>query len=126
MWHLQLRDQSVEHFISGAALVRGHVAAGGCAEPDLDAAQVAERARAHDDDALSAWRSFGHDLGFLCEAVIALLDPEIIVIGGSLARASDLFRPALLARLEKHPTRIAEAELGPAAGVIGAAALNIA
>ena len=76
--------------------------------------------------ALSAWRSFGHDLGFLCEAVIALLDPEVIVIGGSLARASDLFRPALLARLEKHPTRIAEAELGPAAGVIGAAALNIA
>ena len=41
-------------------------------------------------------------------------------------RAGDLFKPALLARLEKHPTRIAEAELGPAAGVIGAAALNIA
>jgi glucokinase len=126
VWHIQLRDQSVEYFIAGAALVRGYVAAGGRAEPGLDAAQVAERARAKDAAALAAWRSFGQDLGFLCEVVIALLDPEVIVIGGSLACASDLFRPALLARLDKHSTRIAEAELGPAAGVIGAAALNIA
>ena len=57
--------------------------------------------------------------------MIGLLDPEVIVIGGSLARAGDLFKPALLARIEKHATRIAEAELGSAAGVIGAAALNI-
>jgi glucokinase len=86
---------------------------------------VAERARANDPAAVLAWRSFGEDLGFLCEAVIALLDPEVIVIGGSLAQAGDLFKPTLLARIAKHPTRIADAELGPAAGVIGAAALNI-
>jgi glucokinase len=125
VYHIQLRDQSVEHFVAGAGVVRGYIAAGGRAHPGLDAAQVAERARANDPAAVLAWRSFGEDLGFLCEAVIALLDPEVIVIGGSLAQAGDLFKPTLLARIAKHPTRLADAELGPAAGVIGAAALNI-
>ena len=125
VYHIQLRGQSIERFVAGAGIVRGYVAAGGPPHPGLDAAQVADKARANDAAAVAAWRSFGDDLGFLCEAVIALLDPEVIVIGGSLVRAGDLFKPALLARLEKHSTRIAEAELGPAAGVIGAAALNI-
>ena len=125
VYHIQLRGQSIERFVAGAGIVRGYVAAGGPPHPGLDAAQVADKARANDVAAVAAWRSFGDDLGFLCEAVIALLDPEVIVIGGSLVRAGDLFKPALLARLEKHSTRIAEAELGPAAGVIGAAALNI-
>ena len=126
VYHIQLRGQSVEHFVAGAGIVRGYAAAGGAAGPDVEAAEVAVRARAGDAAAVAAWRSFGDDLAFLCEAVIALLDPEVIVIGGSLARAGDLFRPALLARTAKHATRIANAELGSAAGVIGAAALNIA
>lgn len=125
VWHIQLRGRSVEHFVAGAGIVRGYVAAGGRAIPGLDAAEVAGRARAKDEAGVAAWRSFGEDLGFLCEVVIALLDPEVIVIGGSLVRAADLFRPALVARLGAHHTRIAEAELGTAAGVIGAAALNI-
>src|SRR5688500_5963891 len=125
VYHIQLRGHSIEHFVAGAGIVRGYAAAGGVADA-ADAAAIAERARAGDGAAIAAWTSFGEDLGFLCEAVIGLLDPEVIVIGGSLARAGDLFKPALLARLAKHPTRIADAELGTAAGVIGAAALHIA
>lgn len=125
VWHIQLRGQSVEHFVAGAGIVRGYVAAGGRGEDGLDAAKVAAKARANDAAAITAWRSFGEDLGFLCEAILALLDPELIVIGGSLARASDLFRPALHARLGTYASRIVEAQLGAAAGVIGAAALNI-
>ena len=125
VYHIERRGQSVEHFVAGAGIVRGYVAAGGRAGDDLDAAAIAVRARDGDTAALEAWRSFGDDLAFLCETVIALLDPEVIVIGGSLARAGDLFKPALLARIARHPTRIADAELGTAAGVIGAAALNI-
>lgn len=125
VYHIRLRGHSVEHFVSGAGIVRGYAAAGGTDE-GLDAAVLADRARAGEPAAIAAWSSFGDDLAFLCEAVIGLLDPQVIVIGGSLARAGDLFKPALLARTAKHPTRIADAELGPAAGVIGAAALNIA
>jgi glucokinase len=126
VWHIPLRGDSVERFVAGAGVVRGYEAAGGAPEAEaLDAARVAARARAGDRAAVAAWRSFGEDLGFLCRSVIALVDPAVIVIGGSLAQAADLYRPALLARLDGHPTRIAEAELGAAAGVIGAAALNI-
>jgi predicted NBD/HSP70 family sugar kinase len=57
--------------------------------------------------------------------VIALLDPTVIVIGGSLSGARDLYGAVLASRLEEYPTLIAEAALGPAAGVIGAAALNM-
>jgi glucokinase len=125
VWHIKLRGESIEYFMEGAAIVRGYAAAGGAGGPDIDAAQVAGRARAEDAAARAAWCSFGEDLGFLCETIIALLDPEVIVIGGSLSHASDLFWPTLLERLEKHPTRIVGAELGTAAGVIGAAALTI-
>jgi glucokinase len=124
VWHIQLRGHSVEHFVAGAGIVRGYAAAGGKAD-GTDAAGIADRARAGDKAAAEAWRSFGEDLGFLCEAIVALLDPEVIVIGGSMARASDLFAPILRERTGKLPARIVEAQLGPAAGVIGAAALNI-
>ena len=125
VWHMRLRGESVEHFVAGAGIVRGYAAAAGAPAPGLDAEAVASRARAGDAAAAAAWRSFGEDLAFLCQAVVALLDPEVIVIGGSLAQAADLFKPALLERLDGHGARIAEAALGPAAGVIGAAALNI-
>ena len=55
---------------------------------------------------------------------MSLIDPEVIVIGGSLARAADIFEPELRKRLEGRSTQIAFAELGTAAGVIGAAALG--
>jgi glucokinase len=91
----------------------------------LDAAQVAARARAGDTAAQRAWLSFGEDLAWACEALITIVDPQRIVIGGSLANAGDLYRPALQSLLARHPTRIVDAELGPSAGVVGAAALNI-
>ena len=53
------------------------------------------------------------------------LTAEVIVIGGSLAQARDLYATSLTTRLAPRSTRIAFAELGHAAGVIGAAALNI-
>ena len=124
VWRIPVRGQNLEHFVSGAGVVRGYLAAGG-SEIGLDAAGVLEKARLGDGAALRAWHAFGEDLAFLCELVIALLDPALIVMGGSLSRASDVYQPILAARLGERSTRIAETELGQAAGVIGAAALNM-
>jgi glucokinase len=90
---------------------------------DGDGAHLAGLARAGDRAAAAAWQAFSGDLGLLCEIVIALLEPEVIVIGGSLAQARDLLQPALHERLSAEKTRVAWGELGPFAGVIGAAAL---
>jgi glucokinase len=126
VWRIPMRGHHLEHFVSGAGIVRTFFEAGGDGPADLDAAGTVERARAGDRAARAAWQVFSEDLAFLCETVISLLDPSVIVIGGSLSQARDLYRPLLDERLRAHPaTRIEASALGPAAGVIGAAALNI-
>ena len=127
VYRIPVRGKHLEYFLSGAGVVRGYEDSGGThaasGEP-LTAAVVAHLARNGDHAAQTAWSGFASDLHFVCECIISLIDPEVIVIGGSLARAADLFQPELNRRMEGHSTQIALAELGAAAGVIGAAALN--
>jgi glucokinase len=123
VWRIPLRGRPVEHFLSGEGLVRSFLEAGG--RGGLDAAGVEAAARAGDEAALAAWRAFGEDLAFLCACVIAVHDPALIVLGGSLSSAHDLYDGVLASQLEGLPTRVAKGELGGAAGVIGAAALTM-
>ncbi len=125
VWRLPLRNAPLEDFLSGAGVVRGYLAAGGAREDGPDAAAVAARAREGDEAASAAWRSLGEDVAFLGHCIFCLVDPECLVIGGSLAQSRDLFESVLGERLGDRMERVAWAELGPAAGVIGAAALNI-
>jgi glucokinase len=126
VWNVPLRGSHLEHFLAGAGIVRGYEAAGGSLDEGLDAAEIADRARGGDAAAVAAWQSFAEDLAFLCAFAISLIDPERIVIGGSLAQASDLWGPVLTGRLIENKTPIVTSQLGAAAGVIGAAALNMA
>ena len=123
IYRIPLRGEPIERFLSGGGVVRAYAAAGGDAGTDSE--RVAEAARAGDGRALAAWRSFGQDLLFLAEVVSALVDPEVIVLGGSLVLAHDLFGPPLESRFAGGCTRVAWSALGAAAGVIGAAALQM-
>ena len=124
VWRIPLRGRHLEYFLSGEGLVRSYEAAGG--SPGLDPAAVESRARdGAEAAARGAWQAFGEDLAFLCTCVIALYDPAIIVVGGSLSGASDLYGPVLSSRLDGQFTRIAGSELGSAAGVIGAATVSM-
>ena len=123
VWRIPLRGRPLEHSLSGEGLVRAYAVAGG--SPGLDAAGVEAAARAGDEAARTAWRVFGEDLAFLCACVIAVRDPAVIVLGGSLSSAHDLYSPAFLSHLAGLSTRIAVSELGRAAGVIGAATLTM-
>jgi predicted NBD/HSP70 family sugar kinase len=125
VWRIPLREHFLEYYVSGAGLLRTYQACGGQASEQITPAEIAERAREGEIAALATWRSYGDDVYMLCESMIALLEPEVIVIGGSMAQASDLFGERFHQRLADRPTRIALAELGAAAGVIGAAALHI-
>ncbi|MFN7949124.1 MAG: ROK family protein [Blastocatellia bacterium] len=126
VWNIPLRGKFLEYFLSGFGVVREYFAAIG--RPDdgsLDSAQIAELARQGDAAARQVWAAFGDDLYALCQTMISLLDPEVIVIGGSLAKARDLYLDEVKLKLGKMTARIRLAELGDAAGLIGAAALNI-
>jgi glucokinase len=122
IWSIPLRDQWLEHFVSTTGLVQGYQNAGG-EVANVDAAMLAELARSGDAAARTAFQSYGADVAVLCETVRALLDPEVVVIGGSIAQARDVFGEELLRRVAERGPRIAWAELGTAAGVIGAASL---
>ena len=124
VWSIPHRGKWMEYFVSGSGLVKNFQESGGT-DDEIDAAKIAELARKGNEIAVAAFQSYGNDLADLCETIRALIDPEVIVIGGSIANACDIFGDDLIKKTSARGTRIAWAELGLGAGVIGAASLNI-
>jgi glucokinase len=122
IWSIPLRGKWFEHFVSTSGLMQGYKDAGG-KEENVDAAKIADLARTGDDAARASFQAYGEDVWILCETIRALLDPDVVVIGGSIAQARDVFGEELMKRTAERGPRIAWAELGTAAGVIGAASL---
>ena len=97
---------------------------------EKSAKDIAELARNCDESALKTWEIFGENLAHAMAWGINVLDPGIVVVGGSIADAMDLFSPAMEKFLRKHicpvpaeKTKIVKAKLGGHAGFIGAACL---
>lgn len=90
---------------------------------------VAEAAARGDDAALSVMAEAGRYLGVAFASLANVFDPEMIVVGGGAAAAGDLLLDPARAELKRralkpmNQTKVVEAELGPDAGMIGAAAL---
>jgi glucokinase len=119
-----------EQYASGNALVREAIAAGGFAA-DVTGEQVTEAARRGDPVALRCFQRVGGWLGIGLVNVVAVLDPQRIVIGGGvidagellLAPARETFRHTLPGRGYRAEAEIVPALLGPDAGIVGAADL---
>lgn len=97
---------------------------------DLTARDVGEAAAAGDAVAAEALAAAGSALGAGLTTVAQILDPDVIVIGGGVAAVGErLLAPArreMMARVQGRDfraPRIVPAELGDAAGVVGAALL---
>jgi glucokinase len=81
--------------------------------------------RAHDPIALSILTSAGDALGIAVAALVKVLDPEAVILGGGLGSAASPMHDTLL-RSYQHaggsaPIRMAS--LGHRSGLVGAAAL---
>ena len=94
------------------------------------APRLAELARDGDAGAVDAWRQFGAMCAQGIGALAALLDPGVVVLGGSVSGAADLFLPELTARIPDFLAPSAAARMrievstdALGAGVRGAAAL---
>lgn len=113
----------LETVSSGGAIGRRYEELTGTA---ASAEIVLERALAGDEVAERIWDEAIESLAESLSSVIALLAPEVIVVGGGLAQAGKhLFEP-LRARVASglrspRPCAIVPAELGDDAGVVGAA-----
>ncbi len=91
--------------------------------------QAYEDAVAGKEDALKLWNEFGMHVGRLVALALYAYDPEIIIFGGSIATAFDLFKGGMYESLKDFPypeivdrvvIRTADIEQ---AGIIGAALL---
>jgi glucokinase len=130
----------VEALASGHALARegaavaerdpdsalGKLAAGGKV---IDGADVTSAAHAGDSGAIGAVATIGRNLGVALASYANIFDPGVIVIGGGVIAAGDLLlepareevRARALRPMNEVPVKAAE--LGPEAGMIGAAEL---
>jgi len=95
--------------------------------PAVDAHRLVRLAREGDANAVEILATLGRRLGAALGSLVNIFNPELIVIGGGFSAAGDfLLDPAreVLEREALHPgrefVRIARAELGTAAGLVGA------
>ena len=116
----------VETWLNGAALARDYAALGG---GEATAEEIAARADAGDAPAMEAVAGYAERLAQALAAVINLLDPDVIVLGGGLSAIAALYRlvPAAWgahASVTRPATRLVRARFGPESGLRGAARLT--
>lgn len=83
----------VETYMSGPWLARRYrqaAAAAGQPAAEVSGSEVAERARAGDAPAREVLRGAGHALGTAVATMAMVLDVDLYVVGGSVAKAGDL------------------------------------
>ena len=109
---------------SRASVLRGPVRA----RVALDAEAVIEAARRSDGRARELVARAFTALGVAVANSINLLDPDVVVLGGGISRASDLLLPVIESALAEQvvphlrdPARLVLTQLGPDAPLIGAA-----
>lgn len=106
----------------GRALARGE---------QIDGKLVTEAAVDGDGIAVEVVATIGRRLGVALSSLANIFDPDVIVIGGGVSAAGDLLlapareqlRSRALPPMNETPVRVAE--LGPAAGMIGAAEMAL-
>ena len=117
-----------EQYASGRAFLRAARKSGFEVE---HGSAVTVAARAGDERAIQVFDEIGTWLGLGIAGLVAVLDPEVVVIGGGLSAAGDLllaptrraFEDYLTARGRHPEPSLVTAALGPDAGLIGAADL---
>ena len=127
IWASPYEDGTIEDFVSGEGVSKLYEKFGG---GKRSAFQIHQLAKNGDSIALKTWQEFGKYLSIAISWAINLIDPEIVVIGGSISKAAPFFMPEVHKRLKKQicelpaeRTQIKIAQLGDNAGFIGAAAL---
>jgi len=129
IWFSPYKESFIEDYVSGRGLQRNYREMTG---KEASPPEILDEARHGEKDALKAWEVFGQDLAYALAWSINTLDPDVVVLGGSLVRGFEFFAPAMEEYLRKHicsapaaKTRVVTAKLGDSAGFIGAACLVI-
>jgi glucokinase len=95
-------DRNFEAYASGQFFERVH---------GLSGRELAERAERGDARALEIFAEFGRHLGEAVKAICYAVDPEIIVLGGSVSKSLRFFRDSLWRTFRSYAYSIAKERL---------------
>jgi glucokinase len=113
-------DQHLEYYCSGQFFQNVH---------QTEGPLVYEQAKAGDPAALAMFEELGNHIGHAIKAVLYTLDPDVIILGGSVAQAYPFFEKSLwqAVRTLAYSSVVSRLEIklstNPEIAVLGAAAL---
>ncbi len=114
-------------YISGQGLSRMYAERSG---ENIAGPEIASRAENGEEHAVAAFKEFGEHLGNSFAWFVNILDPDFIVVGGSIATNWDFFQESMFDALyryinpgPKEHLRVIPSELGESAAIIGSAGL---
>lgn len=116
VWDLPYGDGILEDSISTRAVQAHYQRLTGALRAVVEIAEAA----AHDPHAAAVFTEFGRHLGLAIRTLLAEFAPQAVVIGGGIARSSQLFLPAAQAELAGLPIELRIAQLQDRAPLVGA------
>ena len=129
IWPSPYKSGTIEDYVSGAGISKIYKEISGKEKSALDISVLAKEGN---ELAIRTWDEFGEHLAVAIAWSINIIDPEIIILGGSISESFELFSLKMKAYLRNlvcpipaAKTRVVRAKLGSHAGYIGAAALAI-
>lgn len=127
IWTAPYRDGILEEYVSGNALTRLYEQHTG---KHLSGNEIAALAIAGEEAAKQVWDEFAQALAYALSWTVNMLDPQMVVIGGSIIKSANLFWEQADTSFRRYVCRsvadsvsLKPAALGDDAGFIGAAAL---
>ena len=117
---LPYQDKNLEYYASGEFFGAVH---------NTTAFEASRAAQAGDANALRLWAEFGWHFGAAIKVVLYTYDPEVIVLGGSVAKAYPFFRAGMLASMQDfaYPMTLKRVKIfqsqGEGIALLGAATL---
>jgi glucokinase len=117
IWDYPYGGGTVEDLLSTRALQKDYFERTGHHEEVVTIAAAA----AGDAEALAAFETFGRRLGEVFRDILAPFSPDVVVIGGGIARSSRLFLPVAEQRIQGLGFKLVTSSLMDQAPLIGAA-----
>jgi glucokinase len=129
IWPVPYQSGIIEDIVSGGGVSKIYKS---ISDRDKTSFEVYKMALEGDTEALQTWNEFGKHLAVPIAWSINLIDPEVVILGGSITGAWPFFKDSMEEHLRKwicpvpaERTKVIRAKLGDNAGFIGAACLVI-